>query len=94
VHLGFRGPKFTWNNGRTDHSFTKKRLDRAVANKELCDFFGEAVVQVMADRSSYHNPIFISFNPAGDHRRYKDNTFRCEASWALHADYRKVIKTT
>lgn len=48
----------------------------------------------LGDRSSYHNPIFISFDPAGDHRRYKDNTFRCEASWALHADYRKVIKTT
>jgi hypothetical protein len=32
--LGFRGPKFTWNNEQIGHGFSKERLDRAVANKK------------------------------------------------------------
>lgn len=35
--LDFQGPKFTWNNGRINHGFTKERLDRVVANKEWCE---------------------------------------------------------
>ena len=34
--LGFRGPKYTRNNGRSNASFMKERLNRAVANKEWC----------------------------------------------------------
>jgi hypothetical protein len=30
--LGFLGPKFTWVNHRTNGTFIKERLDRAVAN--------------------------------------------------------------
>jgi len=39
--LGFRGPNFPWNNGGIDHGFTNEQLDRAVANKEWCEFYGE-----------------------------------------------------
>ena len=30
--LGFKGPKFTWNNGYLDAFFTEERLDRVAAN--------------------------------------------------------------
>jgi hypothetical protein len=32
--LGFKGPKYTWNNGREGEAFTKERLDRATATTE------------------------------------------------------------
>jgi hypothetical protein len=34
--LGFKGSKYTWNNGRSNVSFMKECLNRAVANKEWC----------------------------------------------------------
>jgi hypothetical protein len=37
--LGFEGPKYMWTNDREDGNFTKERLDRAVAIKELCKMF-------------------------------------------------------
>jgi hypothetical protein len=36
--LGFKGPKFTWCNGRGGRENNKERLDRAVANAEWCSF--------------------------------------------------------
>ena len=32
--LDFRGPRFTWTNGKEGLEFRKEKLDRAVANRE------------------------------------------------------------
>jgi hypothetical protein len=32
--LGYKGVKYTWNNGQSGGQFTKERLDRVVANME------------------------------------------------------------
>jgi hypothetical protein len=34
--LGYLGSMYTWSNGRADGSFTRERLDRAMANPEWC----------------------------------------------------------
>jgi hypothetical protein len=41
--LGFRGPLFTWSNGRT-----MERLDRAVANSDWCLLFNVVEVSVLS----------------------------------------------
>jgi hypothetical protein len=59
--LGFCGPKFTWNNGRERSAFTQERLDRAVANGDWCDFFTMVNANILANRSSDHHPLVITF---------------------------------
>jgi hypothetical protein len=59
--LGFRGPKFTWHNGREGRAYTQERLERATANSKWCGKFGMIDVEVLASRSSDHNPLLISF---------------------------------
>jgi len=58
--LGYTGSRFTWSNKRTDGSFTKERLDRAVANMEWFSRFHFVTVRTMVARTSDHCPIQIS----------------------------------
>lgn len=37
--LGFSGSMYTWSNRRADGTFTKERLDLAMANPEWCTIF-------------------------------------------------------
>ena len=60
--LGFQGSRYTWNNGRDDVNFTKKRLDRALGNSAWCTMFNDAAVRVLAARSSDHKPLLIHFD--------------------------------
>jgi hypothetical protein len=90
--LGFCGPKFTWNNGRERNAFTQERLDRAVANGEWCDFFTMVHVNILANRSSDHHPLFITFEKDAVVRRDRKKIFRVEESWKSYADYKEVVK--
>jgi hypothetical protein len=90
--LGFCGPKFTWNNGRERNAFTQERLDRAVANGEWCDFFTMVHVNILANRSSDHHPLFITFEKDAVVRRDWKRIFRVEESWKSYADYKEVVK--
>jgi hypothetical protein len=55
--IGYHGSRFTWSNHRTDATFTKERLDRAVANREWCSLLPEFMVNILAARTSNHTPI-------------------------------------
>lgn len=90
--LGFCGTKFTWHNECTDNGFTRDRLDRAMVNKEWCEFYGAVEPLVLASKSSDHNPIFISFCKLDNNRWRKYKKFRFEASWAMDFGYREVVK--
>lgn len=46
--LGFKGPKYTWNNGQHGRGYTQERLDRAVANLEWSALWTAAEVEVLA----------------------------------------------
>jgi hypothetical protein len=63
--LGFFGSRFTWSNRRLDNSFTKERLDRAVANPKWCLIFPKVSVLVLVARTSDHSPLVISFDEDG-----------------------------
>lgn len=60
LDLGYRGPKYTWNNGREGADFTMERLDRMVANRGLCDLYHGVEVLVRVTICSDHSPLFVS----------------------------------
>jgi hypothetical protein len=50
------GPKFTWRNNREGDEYIEKKIDRVVANSSWLSKFSSHSVEVLAARSSYHNP--------------------------------------
>jgi hypothetical protein len=89
--LGFKGPKFTWNSGRSGREFTLERFDRAMANMEWCDTWQEAGMEVMVCYSSDHLPLFLSMTKQVARRR-KWRPFIYEVGWSKNGDVKKIIK--
>ncbi|XP_042962692.1 uncharacterized protein LOC122296963 [Carya illinoinensis] len=94
--LGWRGDKYTWSNSHADSTFTKKRLDRAVANPKWMDIYSEAWVEVLVARTSDHKPLLVHLNRQ-DQRvvaqlRQKKRGFKYEACWALEKECEVVLR--
>jgi hypothetical protein len=90
--LGFTGPCFTWSNKRHDGTYTKERLDRAVANSGWCGMYKSAGVEVMAARASDHHPLFVSFNTHLSRRPRGRRCFKFEANWVPDEEYGPLIQ--
>ncbi|XP_059446420.1 uncharacterized protein LOC132177967 [Corylus avellana] len=90
--LGYKGSRFTWNNGKEDENFTKERLDRAMANQEWCSMFGEYEVRILAARSSDHKPLLVRFGTFSKVRQRKRRGFRFEASWTVENDFQEIVQ--
>ena len=80
--LGFKGPKFTWNNGRPERDHTIERLDKAVANLEWFDMWRDASVEVNGCCSSDHLPLLLILNAKRACSWNKWWPFRYEAGWS------------
>jgi exonuclease III len=91
--LGFTGPRFTWCNQRMDNSFTKERLDRAVANPDWCAVFPKVSVLVLPARASDHNPLSVSFSESTSEGIPHRRGFKYEAWWEKDAECSNVIKS-
>ncbi|KAF5463963.1 hypothetical protein F2P56_014082 [Juglans regia] len=90
--LGWKGDKYTWSNKHGDETFTKERLDRAVANIRWKRMFKEGWVEVLAARCSDHRPILLYVNQKFSSERKRKRLFRYEAKWSLEEDCEEVIK--
>lgn len=90
--LGFSGPRYTWCNSKSDGNFTQERLHRAVANREWCSRFHHVEVQVLATRSSDHNPILILYNDVPPKPGSSRRGFKFEAKWQLDPECHDIIK--
>jgi len=87
---------YTWSNRRADGSFTRERLDRAMANPEWCTLFPSFSVLTMAARTSDHSPILVSFSPHQLDRQGQGpvrRSFKFEASWTSDVECGEVIST-
>jgi hypothetical protein len=94
--LGFSGSPFTWSNRRSDGTFTKERLDRAVANLEWCSLFPSSAVDVLAARTSDHSPVLVSFSSYPRRSQSRGPTgsgFKLEASWLNDAESGEIIRS-
>jgi exonuclease III len=89
--LGYKGEKYTWNNGRHGAQFTKERLDRVVANSEWRKLYDAMEVEVLANRSSDHHPILVKLNEHKNFARKKERLFRMEAAWSLRPDFKEAV---
>jgi hypothetical protein len=91
--LGYLGPRFACSNRRQYGSFTKKRLDRVVANLEWWSQFLVVSIHILAAKTSNHNPIFVEFfeQPAKPHS-YK-RSFKFEASWTTDEEWKDVVQS-
>lgn len=94
--LGWKGDKYTWSNSHIDATFTKERLDSAVANPKWMNIYTEAWVEVMVARTSNYKPLIVHLNmqcqDIASQFRQKKRFFKYEASWALEEDYEVVLK--
>lgn len=58
--LSFFCGKHNWSNNRHTSSFTKEKLDIAIASKDWISAFGDGDVQVLSVVSSGHLPILLT----------------------------------
>ncbi|KAL5819223.1 hypothetical protein ACOSQ4_023065 [Xanthoceras sorbifolium] len=58
--LGFKGPPFTWCNGRTGASLVQERIDRGVCNVEWLDLFPSSSVDHLDYWRSDHRPLLVN----------------------------------
>ncbi|XP_035546588.1 uncharacterized protein LOC118348634 [Juglans regia] len=91
--LGWKGDKYTWSNKHEDETFTKERLDRAVANIKWKENHSDGWVEVLVARCSDHRPILLHMNQEhGKQGRHK-KLFRFEAGWSLDESCEEVINS-
>jgi exonuclease III len=90
--LGFTGPRFTWQNGRDEDSFTQERLDRAFGNSDWCGLFPNAHVEVVVARNSDHAPICVSCYSSRRRARNYVHHFKYEAGWSKKEGPKEIIK--
>jgi hypothetical protein len=82
--LGFVGDAFTWRNHHRDAaSYTKERLDRAVANNAWHVCFPLARVIHGEQRHSDHRPIIVDVGDRGlnEWRKPREIMRKFEAKW-------------
>lgn len=89
--LDYRGPRFTWTNGREGLDFTKEKLDRVVANREWCCLYPRVDVLKEVQLHFDHSSMSI-FLMGLLHGRRQSRGFRYEAGWNEEKECQDVIK--
>ncbi|KAF5454153.1 hypothetical protein F2P56_023837, partial [Juglans regia] len=79
--LGWRGNKFTWCNRHEDESFTKEKLDRAIANCIWRAKYPKVSVETSLAVCSDHNPILLQCSSDRPSIHSFHTFFQYEASW-------------
>ncbi|XP_042944594.1 uncharacterized protein LOC122278474 [Carya illinoinensis] len=81
LDLGWKRNKFTCCNHHEDESFTKERLDTAIANTRWRLNYSEASVETLPAICSDHSPILLScsFERCSAYRYH--TSFKYEANW-------------
>ncbi|KAJ8440990.1 hypothetical protein Cgig2_020019 [Carnegiea gigantea] len=83
IDLGFSGPKFTWNRGKTMETRKSARLDRGLCNTLWRVRFPKAVVRHLPALNSDHNPLLINTTGFAYISR-NERPFRFLSAWQRH----------
>lgn len=65
LDLGFVGKMWTYEKKVAGGSYTRVRLDRALASADWCAQFPNAVVEHLSAATSDHSPILVQLAPRG-----------------------------
>lgn len=90
--LGYKGPRFTWNNGWTGEENILERLDRVVANMEWSEVWRDAGVDVLTCCSSDHLPLLLSMSKLGTSVGKRSRPFWYQAGWSKCTNFKKVVQ--
>ncbi|KAI9074353.1 hypothetical protein K1719_043647 [Acacia pycnantha] len=91
IDLGV-GPFFTWRGPKwSGHERVFKSLDRCLCNMGWQELFPDSMVKAGVRVSSDHHPLIINTCPESNMRR--ETTFRFEAAWLKHSDFRNFLLT-
>ena len=89
--LGYFGPKFTWCNLQERSNRVYLKLDRAFANSDWLNMFGDVKVQHQVESTSDHCILRIpnsNYSPPSHNRR-----FHFEALWTKRDNCHEIIET-
>ncbi|XP_042962443.1 uncharacterized protein LOC122296709 [Carya illinoinensis] len=81
LDLGWKRNKFTWCNCHEDESFTKERLDRAIANPRWRLNYSKVSVESLPAICSDHSPILLSCSFEWCSAYKYHFSFKYEANW-------------
>ncbi|XP_041001144.1 uncharacterized protein LOC121246895 [Juglans microcarpa x Juglans regia] len=73
--------KYTWSNKHIDSTFTKERLDRAVANFRWSKIFCDRVVEALTVSQFDHKALLLCLRQQNFVNTKKRRVFRFEAKW-------------
>lgn len=90
--IGWMGDKFMWGNMHNDESFTKERLDRAMANLYWSELYRDRSLKVVMARSSNHRPILLSMANPKMGNKVGRKCFKYEATWTVKEECKLVIQ--
>lgn len=90
--IGWLGQKLTWSYRHKDESFTKERLDRALANQKWWEKFGFKGVEVLSSRRSEHQQILLSTREESSKWPKQKKIFRFEAKWTKMTEGELIIR--
>ncbi|XP_026378739.1 uncharacterized protein LOC113273195 [Papaver somniferum] len=89
IDLGYKGPAYTWTNGRCMDNLIRQRLDRVLVNPEWCISFSFVVVIYLPRLSSDHAPILL--NTCRNISRSPLN-YKFEAMWLAHPEFLDKVR--
>ena len=87
VDCGYIGEKFTWHKGGI-----RERLDRALANQDWNNRFGDAVLQTLEYGQSDHHPILMCLDSEPQTSVGEPTVLRFEAKWLKEPNFQQVLE--
>lgn len=90
--IGFSGDCLTWSNRHQAITFTKERLDRAMANPKKTKNYNWTKVENMVSRCSDHKPIQLFYYQKNPRKMMKGRLFRFEYSWNLNVECSTLVQ--
>ncbi|XP_042974684.1 uncharacterized protein LOC122306317 [Carya illinoinensis] len=82
---------YTWSNKHGDNTFTKERLDRAVANPQWSESFRFREVEVLPVAQSDHKALLLNMRHELTVQRMRRRVFRFEAKWIRDEEGELVV---
>ena len=91
LDIGFKGRFWTFERRVAGGTYTRCRLDRALVNTNWMARYPMATIEHLSAATSDNGPILLDFGRA--HETVQNRSFRYEAMWEKHEDFRGTAET-
>jgi hypothetical protein len=94
ANLGYVGLDWTFEKRVAGGSYSRTRLDRALASPCWSNRYPLAMVEHLTAVTLDHSPIILRMEPAARRPPKKGRMFRYELMWEAHEEFAPVLKKT